>query len=101
MSSKLTINDIARLSATSKTTVSFYLNGKTDKMSQSTQERIKNVIEKTNYQPNAIARSLNAKSMQLIGVIIGDITNTFANQIVKGIDDVAKEKDYQLIIGNS
>ncbi len=101
MSNKLTINDIARLSGTSKTTVSFYLNGKTDKMSKSTCERIKGIIEKTNYQPNVIARSLNAKSMRLIGVIIGDITNTFANQIVKGIDDVAKEKNYQLIIGNS
>lgn len=101
MGNKLTINDIARLSGTSKTTVSFYLNGKTDKMSRDTSERIKNVIEKTNYQPNVIARSLNAKSIRLIGVIIGDITNTFANQIVKGIDEIAKEKNYQLIIGNS
>lgn len=101
MSDKLTIKDIAKLSNTSKTTVSFYLNGKFDKMSQSTQLKIRDVIEKTNYQPNAIARSLNAKSMQLIGVIIGDITNSFANQIVKGIDHVAKEKNYQLIIGNS
>lgn len=101
MSDKLTIKDIAKLSGTSKTTVSFYLNGKFDKMSQSTQAKIRDVIEKTNYQPNAIARSLNAKSMQLIGVIIGDITNSFANQIVKGIDKVAKEKNYQLIIGNS
>ncbi|MEG0077789.1 LacI family DNA-binding transcriptional regulator [Anaerorhabdus sp.] len=101
MSDKLTIKDIAKLSGTSKTTVSFYLNGKTDKMSLGTQERIREIIEKTNYQPNVIARSLNAKSIQLIGVIIGDITNTFANQIVKGIDNVAKEKNYQLIIGNS
>lgn len=101
MSDKLTIKDIAKLSGTSKTTVSFYLNGKTEKMSLSTQERIREVIEKTNYEPNVIARSLNAKSIQLIGVIIGDITNSFANQIVKGIDNVAKEKNYQLIIGNS
>lgn len=101
MSDKLTIKDIAKLSGTSKTTVSFYLNGKTDKMSLTTQERIREIIEKTNYQPNVIARSLNAKSIRLIGVIIGDITNDFANQIVKGIDNIAKEKNYQLIIGNS
>lgn len=101
MSDKLTIKDIAKLSGTSKTTVSFYLNGKMDKMSSSTRERIRAVIEKTNYEPNVIARSLNAKSIQLIGVIIGDITNSFANQIVKGIDNIAKEKNYQLIIGNS
>lgn len=98
---KMTIKDIANLANTSKTTVSFYLNGKTDKMSQETKSRIEAVIKETNYHPSVIARSLNAKSMNLIGVIIGDITNTFANQIVKGIEDVARSKNYQLIVGNS
>lgn len=101
MSDKMTIKEIAQLSNTSKTTVSFYLNGKRDKMSLETQNRIKEVIERTGYQPSVLARSLNAKKMNLIGVLIGDITNTFANQIVKGIDDIAKSKNYQLIVGNS
>lgn len=101
MSNKITIKDIARLSMTSKTTVSFYLNGKTEKMSEETQKRIQAVIDKTNYQPSVLARSLNAKSMKLIGVIIGDITNSFANQIVKGIDEIAGSLNYQLIVGNS
>lgn len=98
---KLTIKQIAELASTSKTTVSFYLNGKFEKMSAETKERIEKVIEETNYQPSAAARSLNAKKMNLIGVIIGDITNTFANQIVKGIDDAAREKNFQIIVGNS
>lgn len=101
MSEKITINDIAKRAKTSKTTVSFYLNGKTDKMSQETKERIGKVIEETNYRPSMAARSLNAKETRLIGVIIGDITNTFANQIVKGIDDIARDNRYQLIVGNS
>lgn len=99
--SKITINEIAKLANTSKTTVSFYLNDKFDRMSDETKERIAKVIEETNYRPSVAARSLNSMSMKLIGVIIGDITNTFANQIVKGIDEVAKEKNYQLIVGNS
>lgn len=101
MSDKITINEIAKLANTSKTTVSFYLNGKTDKMSEETQARIAKVIEETNYSPSIVARSLNSKGTKLIGVIIGDITNTFANQIVKGIDDYAHGKGYQLIVGNS
>lgn len=101
MNPKLTIKEIATLSNTSKTTVSFFLNGKIEKMSKDTQNRIRAVIEKYNYKPSAAARSLNAKSMNLIGVIIGDITNSFANQIVKGIDEIAKGKNYQLIVGNS
>ncbi|MEG2506920.1 MAG: LacI family DNA-binding transcriptional regulator [Longicatena sp.] len=101
MSEKLTIKEIAIKANTSKTTVSFYLNGKTDKMSNDTKKRIAKVIEETNYRPSMAARSLNSKGTRLLGVIIGDITNTFANQIVKGIDDLAREKRYQLIVGNS
>lgn len=101
MTKKITISDIAEMSKTSKTTVSFYLNGKTKKMSAETQERIKKAIEETNYRPSLAARSLNSKKLKLIGVIIGDITNTFANQIVKGIDAIAQESGYRLMVTNS
>lgn len=101
MSEKITIKEIARRAQTSKTTVSFYLNGKTEKMSEDTKQRIEAVIKETNYRPSVAARSLNSKGTKLIGVIIGNITNAFANQIVKGIDDFARDKRYQLIVGNS
>ena len=101
MSDKVTINDIAKLAGVSKTTVSFYLNGKFDKMSEETRNKLEDVIARTNYHPNTIARSLNYKQTFLIGVIIGDITNSFANQIVKGIDEYAREHGYQMIIGSS
>ena len=101
MSKKITITDIAQLSQTSKTTVSFYLNHKFEKMSDETRKRIEKVIKQTGYKPSALARSMNSKRTNLIGVLIGDITNTFANQIVKGIETVTKEKNYQVIIGNS
>ncbi len=98
---KITINDIAKLSNTSKTTVSFYLNGKFEKMSEATKNKIEKVIEETNYRPSLVARSLNSKNSKLIGVLIGDITNSFSNQIVKGIEASASEKGYQIIVGNS
>ncbi|WP_203269516.1 LacI family DNA-binding transcriptional regulator [Streptococcus uberis] len=101
MSKKVTISDIAQLSQTSKTTVSFYLNHKYEKMSEETRNRIAAVIDETGYKPSTLARSMNSKKTNLIGVLIGDITNTFSNQIVKGIETVTKEKNYQVIIGNS
>ena len=101
MKEKITIRDIAERAGTSKTTVSFFLNGKTDKMSEETKERIAQVIKETNYRPSIAARTLNGQETHLIGVIIGDITNSFANQIVKGIDDFARDNRYQLIVGNS
>lgn len=89
------------MSGVSKTTVSFYLNGKTQKMSDETKHKIEKVIRETNYKPSMVARSLNSKSSKLIGVLIGDITNSFSNQIVKGIEITSDEKGYQLIVGNS
>ena len=98
---KVTIKDIAEMAGTSKTTVSFYLNGKTEKMSEDTKAKIAAVIKKTNYRPSIVARSLNSKNSKLIGVLIGDITNTFSNQIVKGIETIASKYNYQVIVGNS
>ena len=98
---RITINDIAQMTGTSKTTVSFYLNGKTERMSADTQDRIRKAIEETGYEPSPLARGLNAKKSSLIGVIIGDITNTFANQIVKGIDSVTSADGYRMLVCSS
>ncbi|MGK0467455.1 LacI family DNA-binding transcriptional regulator [Clostridium sp.] len=98
---KITIREVAHLADTSKTTISFYLNGKMEKMSEKTRQKIEKVIKETNYKPSIAARSLNLKGSKLLGIMIGDITNTFSNQIVKGIEDVASKKGYQLIVANS
>lgn len=98
---KLTINDIARKANISKTTVSFYLNGKFEKMSPDTKRIIEQVIEETGYSPNIMARSLKSKKSSLIGVVVADITNPFSNNIVNGIDDIARKKDYQILVGSS
>ncbi len=98
---RLTIKDIAKLADVSKTTVSFYINGNYDKMSNETKEKIKKIIDETGFRPSNIARSLNNKKSKLIGVVIGNITNSLSNQIVKGIDDCAHKHGYQLIVGNS
>ena len=98
---RITINDIAQMAGTSKTTVSFYLNGKTDRMGEDTQARIRKAIHDTGYEPSPLARGMNAKKSSLIGVVIGDITNTFANQIVKGIDSVASTSGYRMLVCSS
>ena len=98
---KLTIKEIAKLANTSKTTVSFYLNKKFECMSVDTRNRIKKVIKENNYVPNVAARNLSNSKTNLIGVIISDITNTFSNKLVKGIEDCANKNGYQIIIGSS
>lgn len=95
---RITINDIAQMAGTSKTTVSFYLNGHTDRMSEETRQKIADAIARTGYVPNPLARGMNAKSSKLIGVIIGDVTNEFSNRFVKGVGSVADNEGYRLLM---
>ena len=67
MANKITITDIANPAGVTKATVSYYLNGKTSKMSEKTAQKIKNAIEKTGYTPSIAARSLNSKGSHLFG----------------------------------
>ncbi|MFV0380391.1 MAG: LacI family DNA-binding transcriptional regulator [Anaerorhabdus sp.] len=101
MNKKLTINDIAKLSNVSKATVSFYLNGKYEKMSENTKNKIGEVIKSSGYKPSAVARTLSIKESRIIGVIIGDICKGYANQFVKGIMDYANKEGYQIILASS
>lgn len=93
--------DIATLACVSKATVSYYLNGKFDKMSIATKNRIEHAIQQTGYKPSPHARQLNAKKTRLIGVIVGDITNSYSNQVLRGIKHVANEKNYHIVATDS
>lgn len=98
---KLTINEIAERAGVSKTTVSFYLNGKLNKMSEETQQRIQYIIDETGYEPNAAARSIKSKTTGLIGVILGDVSDPYCARALKGIEDAAGAQGFQVMIGNS
>ena len=98
---KLTINEIAEKAGVSKTTVSFYLNGKTNKMSEETMERIRKIIEETGYEPNAAARAMKSRPGGTIGVILGDVSQPLAAKALKGIEEEACQAGYQVIVGSS
>lgn len=98
---KLTINEIAEKAGVSKTTVSFYLNGKTNKMSEETKQRIQQIIDETGYEPSAAARAMKAKSSAVLGVILDDVSKPYEAQALKGIEETARGSGYQILIGNS
>lgn len=70
-------------------------------MSEKTKKNIQKVIEEYNYIPNILARGLSKNKTNLLGVLVGDITNSFSSQIVKGIEKRAHKAGYQIIIGSS
>ena len=57
-----TISDVAKLSGVSKSTVSNYLNGNFERMSDETKKNIKNAIDELGYTPSLSARRLSSKN---------------------------------------
>lgn len=98
---KVIIDDVANMAGVSKATISRYLNGKFEYMSENTREKIKCTIEKLKYRPNNIAKSLKSNKSKLIGVVIADLSNTFSSIIIKGIGDECKSRGYYMVIVNS
>ena len=98
---KLTINEIAERAGVSKTTVSFYLNGKTNKMSEETKIRIQQIIDETGYEPSAAARAMKSKKIGAIGVILGDLSDAYSCQALKGIEGVAGTQGISVMVAGS
>ena len=92
---KSTIKDVAMEANVSTATVSRVLN-ESGFVSDDIKDRVFS-CEKLNYQPNAIARSLKQDKTYTIGVVIPDITNHYYMTISKAIEDIVRQKGYNLI----
>ncbi|MGI1691725.1 LacI family DNA-binding transcriptional regulator [Thermoanaerobacter uzonensis] len=100
MGKQPTIKDVAKEAGVSIKTVSRVINNQRD-VKPETREKVLKIIKEIGYQPNAIARGLRMKKTYSIGVIIGDITNNFYSDIVRGIEDFALSKNYSILLANS
>ena len=98
---KVTITQVAEEANVSKTTVSRYINGKYNEISDETRIKIEKVIEELEYKPNKLAQSLKSNSSGVIGCIVSDIGSPFSSILVKGVNNVCLKKGYQLILTDS
>ncbi|WP_017446724.1 LacI family DNA-binding transcriptional regulator [Gayadomonas joobiniege] len=98
---KVKLVDVAEYAGVSKSTVSQYLNGRYDYMSEKTRIRIEQAIKTLNYVPNSIARSLKTDTTLTIGVVVRDITGYYTSRAIRGIDDYCKEQGYNVVIYNT
>jgi len=98
---KITIKDVAARSGVSVSTVSQYLNGRYNYMSEDTRDRVKSAVEELGYRPNFMARNLKNRSTKTIGIIVSNILHHFAVSITRKIEDYCDEDNYNLIICNA
>jgi LacI family transcriptional regulator len=97
MKVKATLKQIAKELNVSVSTVSKALNDSPE-ISDQTKIKIKEYAKLKNYKPNVIGLNLKNRKTKTIGVIIPNILNSFFAKVFSGIEKVADEKGYNVIM---
>ena len=100
MSSQITIKDIAKALNISASTVSRALKDHPD-ISRETKDAVNNLAAKLRYKPNAVALSLKNSRTNTIGVIIPEVVHFFFSSVISGIEDVAYDAGYNVMVCQS
>lgn len=96
----VTIKDIAKALNLSTSTVSRALRGSYE-ISPETKKLVLEYAEKINYRPNPIALSLKERRTRAIGVVVSEIANNYFSQAINGIESIAYNRGYHVIITQS
>src|SRR6478672_3708975 len=95
----VTLRDVAVRAGVSPITVSRALNN-TGYVSQEARMRVFAAVAELNYVPNAVASSLRSSKTELLA-LLADITNPFWATVARGIEDIALEAGYGVLMCNT
>jgi DNA-binding LacI/PurR family transcriptional regulator len=96
----VSIKDIARLAGVSHSTVSRALRN-SPLIPSPTAQRIQQIARESGYTASAVARSLVTRKTQAIGVVVTSIADPFNGDLVDGIEEVANQHGYSVILATS
>ena len=97
MKKKVTLKQIAKELDVSISTVSKSLRDSPE-ISEDTRLKVQAFAKLYNYRPNLIALSLKNRKTKTIGIIIPEIVHHFFATVISGIEHVANEKGYNVIV---
>lgn len=95
-----TIKDVAKMADVSISTVSRVIND-SKPVSPEARRRVLHAIEVLDYKPNELARSLVTKKSNLIGVIVDDVGSTYVSQILRGVEEIGRMYNYDILLSSS
>jgi len=96
----VTVRHVAERARVSTSTVSHVIN-RTRFVSDKLRERVVHAMRELDYEPNVAARMLNLKRSNTIGLIVSDIRDPFFASVARGVEDVAQEHGYTLLLCNT
>jgi LacI family transcriptional regulator len=95
-----TVTDVAMKAGVSVSTAARVLS-RNGYASEATRRRVLEAAKDLGYVPNQIARSLRTRRTRLIGLLIGDVENSFYSVIARHVESVAKDAGYHVVLCNS
>ncbi len=96
----VTLKEVSEKLGLSMMTVSRALNDKPN-VNPETKKRVLEVANEMRYTPNHVAKSLVSSKTYTIGVIIPEIGHAFFPEVVRGIEEIVDQANYQLFLTNS
>jgi len=97
---KVTVKEVAEAAGVSTASVSRVVN-EHDNVAASTREAVLEAITRLNYMPHNAGRVLATRRSRLIGVILPDIYGEYFSELVRGIDQAAREHGLHLLVAGS
>jgi len=96
----ITLKKVAEKAEVSVNTASRAINNKPD-INEETKKRILKVAQELGYVRNATAVALRTRKTGTIGVVIADNRNPFYAEVLNGMEEAAREKNYHIILANT
>jgi DNA-binding LacI/PurR family transcriptional regulator len=91
--------DVARCAGVSQSTVSLVFSGKgRGRVSEATQERVRQCARELGYRPNAAAQALRLGASRAVALLVPDMTNPFFSRVLRGAQRAAAEAGYIVIL---
>lgn len=92
-----TIQEVAEQAGVSVATVSRVINNPSI-VTEKTRSKVQNIITKLNYEPSVLGRNLRTSESRLLLALIPSISNPFYTEIINGIEDIAIEQGYNILL---
>ncbi len=98
--SRTTIVDIAKKLKISPSTVSRALRDHPD-ISKTTKTKVQELANRLDYVPDSLAQGLKQRHTKTIGIIVPEIKHHFFSSAISGIEDVAYNSDFNIMVCQS
>lgn len=96
----MTLKDVAKMAGVSPITVSRVVN-RPEMVSPAITEHVRQVIDRTGYVPNLLARGLASRKTRFVAAIVPAISSQVFSDTIQAMTDRLWESGYQVLLGTS